>query len=127
MLTQTPPGATGRHTADDVLAAALAGGATYAEAATLANVSERTVVRRMAEPDFRRKVAEARSAVVERTIGLLTDASTEAAATLRRLLGARSEHVAYLASAKVIELVHQLRTTADLEARIAELEKELAQ
>ncbi len=82
-----------RKNADTVLIAALAGGATVEDAAKTARVSERTAYRRLEGADFRAQVAEARRAMVERTVAQLADAGTAAAATLRALLDAEAASV----------------------------------
>src|SRR4051794_39226647 len=53
-----------RKSCDAVLIAALAGGATITEAAAAANVSSKTVSRRLREPGFSQELREARAAVV---------------------------------------------------------------
>src|SRR5215213_2822305 len=67
-----------RRDADQALVAALAAGATKQEAARLAGVGERTIYRRLEDPDFRRRVDQARGELVGRVVGRLADASTAA-------------------------------------------------
>src|SRR5215216_6637173 len=92
---------TGRSGADLVLIAALAGGATYEDAGKQGGVSERTVRRRMDEPEFRQQVESARVEVLARAVAMLTSASVEAVETLRSLLVAESDS-ARLGAAKAI-------------------------
>lgn len=116
-----------RKNADTALVAALAGGATVEAAAKLAGVSERTVYRRLENAGFRRQVAEARAAMIERATAKLAEASTEAAATLRALLDASSPPAVRLGAARaILELGTRLREAEELEKRIAELEVTLA-
>lgn len=61
-----------KSVSDEAIVAALAGGATYANAATAAGVSSRTVRRRMEDPDFRGEVAAARRQAVEQIRARLT-------------------------------------------------------
>jgi hypothetical protein len=83
-----------RENADGVLIAALAAGRTTAEAALLAGVSESTAFRRKRNRKFRRAVDRARTEVLERAVGQITDGTTEAVAELRTLVkGAASEAV----------------------------------
>jgi hypothetical protein len=64
---------------DQVLVAALAGGATYDRAGAAAGLSERTVRRRMADPAFRARVREASSELASAVAARLTASSVTAA------------------------------------------------
>jgi hypothetical protein len=77
----------GRSQADAILVSALLGGLTIAEAARQAGVSERTARRRLRDPDFAGELAAAKAELLDRTLTLLADASTQAVMTLRELLG----------------------------------------
>jgi hypothetical protein len=115
-----------RRDADDVLVAALAAGCTKLEAARLAGVGERTVYRRLDDPQFRRRIEQARAELVSQTVGRLTDASTAAVTTLRALLDAESENVRLGASRAILELGRKLRESEELERRLAVLEERAA-
>jgi AcrR family transcriptional regulator len=117
---------TGRNGGDARLVAELAGGATVAEAARSAGVSESTVYRRLRDADFRRLVDEARAAMVAQAIGRLTAAATAAADTLRALLGSEADFCRLAAARSILELGAKLREHGELEARIAALEERLA-
>ena len=73
-----------------MLIAALAAGVTYDAAAAQAGVSERTVRRRLDDPEFCRQVNDARHEVVARAVAQLSAASTEAVEALRDRRGAIS-------------------------------------
>ena len=111
---------------DSALIAALAGGSTAEDAARAAGVSRSTVHRRLEDPDFRRRVAEARREMLARAVGTLADASTAAAAKLRDLLDAESETVRLGACRAILELGAKLRESDELAGRIAALEERLA-
>jgi hypothetical protein len=114
----------GRSGADAVLVAVLAAGATYDAAAAQAGVSERTVRRRMDEPEFRQQVDAARADLVTQTTARLVSASVEAVATLEALLGPETPPAQRLGAAKaVIELATRLREQEDLASRITALEE----
>ena len=112
----------GRRNADEPLAVALAAGRTIREAAEAAGVGERTATRRAAEPEFRRRVAALRGAMVQAALGRLSDGLTEAADALRKLLRAKRESVRLGAARAIHELACKLRESVDLEERIAALE-----
>jgi hypothetical protein len=78
----------GRRKRDPALLLALASGQTVRDAARSAGIGERTATRRVADPDFRRWVAELRAEMIGRALGQLPDGITEAAGTLRKLLAA---------------------------------------
>jgi hypothetical protein len=115
----------GRRKGDAALVLALAGGQTARDSARAAGVGERTATRRLADPDFRRRVVETRAALVERATGQMADAMSAAAETLRGLLEARSEAVRLGAARAVLELGMKLRESAALEQRLNELERRL--
>jgi hypothetical protein len=117
----------GRRNADQRLLLALACGATVEAAARQAGVSESTAYRRLAEPDFRRRLQALRADMVQRAAGLLTAAAVEAVKTLLELQKASAPYAVRLGAARaVLEIGTKLREAADLEERLAALEAQLA-
>jgi hypothetical protein len=112
-----------RKRGDDALALALAGGKSLRDAAVAAGIAERTATRRWAEPAFRRHVAELRTEMVTQALGRIADGMADAAATLRKLLKAKSESVRLSACRALLELGVKLRESVELEERFAELER----
>jgi hypothetical protein len=116
----------GRSNADDALLAALAWGATADAAAKAAGVSVRTVTRRLADPEFRTKLQEARGDIVRRTAGALTAASQESVRTLLTLQREPTPPAVRLGAARaVLELGLKVGEAAELEERIAQLERQV--
>jgi hypothetical protein len=111
---------------DDLLALALASGATHAEAATKAGCSAKTVQRRLHDPAFRARVSELRRGMVDAASGRLTGALTEAADALRGLLNADSEAVRLGAARSLIEMASRMHETVLLQGEIEELRALLA-
>jgi hypothetical protein len=113
--------------ADSTLLLALACGATVEAAARQAGLSERTVYRRLAQPEFRQRIQALRADMVQRASGALTAAATEA---VRTLLALQKDSVAAAvrlgAARAVLEIGIKMREVADLEGRIAALEEQLA-
>jgi hypothetical protein len=107
---------------DGRLLVALASGATIKQAAKVGGVSVATVMRRMAEEDFRRELARLRSEMVDRAIGKLASSLAAASTTLRRLLKASSETVRLGAARAIHELHRGWRESMELEQRLSELE-----
>ena len=73
----------GRRKGDAALLLALASGQTLRNAAAAARIGERTATRRMADPTFRRRVAELRAEMVGRAVGRMADGMADAADKLR--------------------------------------------
>jgi HEAT repeat protein len=116
----------GRRKGEAALLVALAAGHTVRDAARLAGIGERTATRRMADPDFRRRLMEARSGMIQRALGKLADGSTKAVDTLRKLLKAKGENVRLGAARAILEFGSKMRETVELEARLAILEERMA-
>jgi hypothetical protein len=92
----------GRHNADSALVAALAAGMTYADAARVAGVSERTARRRMEDEPFRSQVTAARGDLVQRAVGRASDSLVEAVETLQDLMRSASSESARLGAARAL-------------------------
>jgi hypothetical protein len=117
----------GRENADGALATALAGGATVADAAKRAGVSERTAFRRLQNLDFRLRVNATQSAITNRTIKRLVEASESAADALLVLLVPQSPPAVRLGAAKaILQLVLRERDSAEFRERLASIENKLA-
>jgi hypothetical protein len=71
-----------RKKAEDALLLALACGASVDQAARQCGLSSRTVYRRLAEADYRRRLQGLRGDMVSRTVGTLAAAASEAVRTL---------------------------------------------
>jgi hypothetical protein len=91
--------ANGKRDRDALVIAALAGGASYAEAGRVASLSKATVARRMAEPAFRAEVNGAREQMIDQARGILSGASLSAARTLVEVATEGSSESARVAAA----------------------------
>jgi hypothetical protein len=113
-----------RRNADAALLAALAGGSTVADAARAADVSARTVFRRLQDPAFRSELEAARAATIERVGAMLADSATAAVSVLRALLDPVIPPSVRLSAARaILELALRYREVGDLEARVRALEE----
>ena len=118
----------GKRGADGKLLLALACGATAEVAARQAGVSESTAYRRLENAEFSRRLKELRADMVQRTAGALTAASTESVRTLLELQKAATPPAVRLGAARaVLEIGMKVREAADLEERLAALERVAAQ
>jgi hypothetical protein len=120
--------ANGKRDRDGLIIIALAGGASYADAARVGRVSKATVARRMAEPAFRAKVFEEREKAIDQVRGLLVDGSIAAVRSILLLAQeAVSESVRLAAASRVLDLVLRRRpgfdtfTTQEVSALVLQL------
>jgi hypothetical protein len=112
-----------RHGADSALVAALAAGKTVQESARAGHVSERTVYRRLEEPEFRHELSKARAAMVDRATGRLADAMAIAVESLVALAEHADSEAARVSAARaVVEFGMRLREVEEFERRLAVVE-----
>jgi hypothetical protein len=117
----------GRNRADELLLTRLAAGATVEQAANAAGLSARTAYRRLADPVFTRRLAQARDELISSALGELVECASEAVATLRALLSASDERVRLGAAKSTLEQLLRLRETLTLSQRLAVLERTMQQ
>ena len=116
-----------RTRGDELLLGALAAGSSVEDAARTAGVSIRTAYRRLAEPTFARRLAQARDELISAALGELVECAAEAVATLRALLSASDERVRLGAAKSTLEQLLRLRETLTLSQRLAALERTMQQ
>jgi hypothetical protein len=119
--------ASGRKSADDVLASQLATGCTIAEAAQAAKVSERTAYRRLADAGFARKVSQVRNRMVGQAVGRLSQNGSLAALVLATMATSAKNEASRVAAAKgLLEFMFKGMEVVDLEERLTALEADKA-
>jgi hypothetical protein len=112
----------GKKSADQVLLLALACGPEAA--ARQAGVSARTVFRRLADPGFKAQLQKLQADMVHRSMGTLVAMYGEAARGLLELIKSTAPPAVRLGAIRtVLEFGLRLREQADLEERLAALEK----
>ena len=118
----------GRNGADSALIVALACGQPVRQAGETADVSERTVYRRLQDEAFRASLARERARLVEEAVGRLASGMTTAADTLATIAtdSEASASARVSAARAVLELGSRLRAELDLEHRLERLEDALA-
>ena len=117
----------GTKRADEAFLIALACGATVENAAHSAGLGRRTAQKRIADPEFRRRLQEIRADMVQRAAATLTAAAMEAVKTLLALQQPNVAAATRLGAARaILELGIKLRESGDLEERLVTLEKMLA-
>ena len=115
-----------RSKADAALIAALAGGNTVESAASTVGVGVATVYRRLATPEFRTQVDDARAELIAVAVARLGAASTKAVTTLEGLLAADSEAVQLGAARAILDAALKWCEHEDLTERVRLLEEQLA-
>ena len=111
---------------DVALALALASGLSASAAADQAGLDRRTVTRKLADPAFRRQVAEFRGELIATALGRLADNMTRAADTVAALLDAPEPGLRIRAARTLFSFGLRLRDSVDLGDRVRDLEAELA-
>jgi soluble lytic murein transglycosylase-like protein len=104
------------------LVLALASGDSVKDAARLANVSERTVYRRLRNESFARRVNQARTAMLQQAVGRLASAVPKASAVLDKLLDSRSERIRLQAAKAIMDSSVKLGDAVAYEQRLASME-----
>jgi len=115
----------GRRQIDEQLAALVAAGVPFVQAAQRLGISETTAFRRAKEPWFRERVSQLRRQATDQAVGLLAEALAEAVARLRDLMRqTESLSVAQRAAVAVLEFGLRAQALTDLETRIQHLEQQ---
>src|SRR5262249_21143419 len=99
----------GRRKGDTGLLLGLAQSQTGPDAARAAGIGERTATRRLADPDYDRRILELRSQMLQGAMGKVADAMSAAADTLRQLLTAEADTVKLGAARSLLELGAKLQ------------------
>ncbi|TWU57676.1 hypothetical protein [Rubripirellula reticaptiva] len=94
---------------DDRLFQALVSGCHIENAAVAAGISERTAYRRLANPEFRKQINEARQSLRESILARLADAGHDAIGTLNELMVSSEDDRVRFQAAKT--LLHSLLAT----------------
>jgi len=119
--------ARGKKKVDEVLILALACGTPVEAAALKAGVSERTVYRRLKDPQFSQRIQAIRSEMVDRAASMLTAGNLQAVKTLFLLQEPTVADPVRLGAAKaVLEYSIRLREIGILEERLKALELQVA-
>jgi len=113
-----------RH--DGPLLLALACGVSVEQAARQIKKRERSIYRRLNDPDFRRQLHGIRDDMVQRSAGMLTAAALEAVKTLLSLQSASTPPAVRLGAARaILEIGMNVREVSDLAERLAALERQV--
>ena len=106
-----------------IVLTALVAGATRAQAAAKAGISDRTLDRWVAEPAFRLELDAARRTAFNEGLGVLRGAVAKAVETLAALLNSKREAERRHAAEVLLSFAFRSHEAVELEARLAALEK----
>jgi hypothetical protein len=107
------------------LAWLVANGKTIKDASEELGIPERTAYRYSGLPEFKRRVSEIRTEILDAATGRITSAASVAVATVLELLGSTNEPSVRLnASKAIMNAVRPLSELGELRQRIAALESE---
>lgn len=115
----------GQQRRHDVLVAALARGVSHTAAAQQSGFSRRTVQRRLDDPKFRDEVRRTRDGLMSEAAGRVAALLESASDALRDLLTSTDEGVRLSAAKSTFDVAVKLRTNADLESRLQQLEEQI--
>jgi hypothetical protein len=111
---------------DVVLAVALASGMPIGTAADHVGIDRRTVNRKLADPDFRRQVAEFRGQLIATALGRMAENMTRAADAVAALLDDPDPALRLRAARTLFTCGLRLHDAVDLGDRVSDVEAELA-
>ncbi len=97
---------------DDRLFSALVAGCRVPHAAEAADMSERTAYRRLADPEFRRRLDAAREGVRESVLAKLVDVGSDAIATLCNLLQSEDKNIQCKAAKALLDSLMTLNASS---------------
>jgi hypothetical protein len=113
----------------ELLALAIATGSTVRRWAATHGVAERTAYAWAARPECKARVAELRAALIDRAVGRLARGAGKAVKALEAIIGPSSaapDAVRVAAAKAILASLIDVRTHAELERRIDEMEKRLS-
>jgi hypothetical protein len=111
------------HKVETILVTALAKGATVAQAARQAGLSERTVYRRRLQPEFQARITAVQTETLERVVSILTTAAEQAIHSMVSLQSSSTPaHVRRAAARDILANGVRYREAVELEKRLVALE-----
>jgi hypothetical protein len=112
---------------DEELIVHLSAGRSYRTIEKLMGISRTTIIRRMKNPAFRRRVRQARADYLQRTLGHLARGSAGAVMVLRNLLRSVDPKVRLGAAKAILDSQARFHEIEDLTAELTDLKEQIAQ
>lgn len=114
-----------RPASDGIAAAVLASGGTRQDAAAAAGLSDRTIRRRLSDPDFRALVGDCRQRIAADVLSGAAGLAGRAVERLGELVEDENGHIALQAARAVLTVAGTYGQAAELAERIEALERAL--
>ena len=100
---------------------------TYTEGIKKAKVSRKTFYQWLKQPEFKAELDRQRNDIAAEAFGVLSQGLTRAAETLVGLLDNKDDRLKRLAAKDVIDFIIRHKENEDLDERLTEVEKQLAE
>lgn len=111
-----------REAVDEVLVSSLAAGLSQVDAGDRAGVTDRTVRRRLEEPEFVARVRDKRREMVGEATGRVTSLLTAAVDTFGELLESADPGIRLRAATAIVRTTSEYHVNEDFAARLTDLE-----
>ncbi len=100
---------------------------TYTEGCKKARINKTTLYKWLKEPEFKAELDRQRDEVAAEAFGILSQSLTKAVETLVGLLDNKDDRLKRLTAKDVIDFIIRHKENEDLEERLTEVEKRLAE
>lgn len=108
---------------DELIASHLARGASREEAGHAAGCCKQVVCNRLADPEFKHRVAEFRRAMLDQAVGKLATAAGRAVDVLSAALDDDRATIRLRAATTLLDALLRMRTHTELDDRLTQLER----
>lgn len=100
---------------------------TYTEGCKKAKINKTTLYKWLKEPEFKAELDQQRDEIAAEAFGVLSQGLTKAVETLVGLLDNKDDRLKRLAAKDVIDFIIRYKENEDLDERLKEVEKRLAE
>ena len=105
----------------------IVGSPTYTEGCKKAKINTTTLYKWLKEPEFKAELDRQRDEIAAEAFGILSQGLTKAVETLVSLLDNKDDRLKRLAAKDVIDFIIRHKENEDLDERLKEVEKRLAE
>ena len=105
----------------------IVGSPTYTEGCKKAKINKTTLYKWLKEPEFKAELDRQRDEIAAEAFGILSQGLTKAVETLVSLLDNKDDRLKRLAAKDVIDFIIRHKENEDLDERLKEVEKRLAE
>ena len=105
----------------------LVGNPTYTQGCKKAKINKTTLYKWLKNPEFKAELERQRSEIVEAAFGMIAQNIEKAVSTLVGLLNTKDDRLKRLTAKDVIDFIIRHKENEDLDKRLTEVEKRLAE